>query len=172
MQISGVLTAGHFVSTALGWLGTRNEPAEAAGSKPSQTSATQPERAAGTTAAFREILACHDVTDISPRQFSEMIHKLHKAGTLTDQEFQELSMIRIDLDLEGVDPDEHLNLVDFYLSKLRELHRDRADLRDPVDSLSADRPAAVTAAERRLQWLQKFALIQSTADSTGMDTLI
>ena len=168
MEIAGILTAGKFLSSALRQLGKPSQPQETAQGQPLETPATSA-GPAGARPVLREIVAEYDVTDISPREFSEMIRNLHEAGTLSDQEFQDLSLIRVDLDLQGVDPDETLNLVDFYLDKLREVHR---SLDDPASAggSAGQLPQAVSV-QRRLAWLEKFAAIQAGPDPAGLDAL-
>lgn len=118
--------------------------------------------ATGTTssgaAALREILSRYDVTDISPRKFSEMLQSLRTAGAITEEQFQDLSAIRTELDLQGFDPDENLDLVRFYTEKLE-------------DACQADGevPVGAAAVERRLEWLQKFAMMQSVPETAGVD---
>jgi hypothetical protein len=169
MEIAGVLTAGKFLSSALEHLSKPSRPQESAKGAASETS-TASESPASATAALRRIVAQYDVTHISPREFSTMIGQLHEAGALSDGQFQELSQIRADLDLQEVDPDEPLNLVDFYVDKLREL------LEAPDDSAvsesappAAERGPQIASAQRHLQWLEKFAAIQSSADAVGVD---
>lgn len=170
MEIAGILTAGKFLSSALGQLGKPSQPQEAAGNQASETTRAPVSPAADDT-ALREILARYDVTDISPREFSEMIRKLHEAGTLTDEQFQELSLIRVDLDLDCLDPDEALNLVEFYADKLSELRQSQDDLEELSGSLSANQPPQLAPTQRRLEWMAKFAAIQSDSDHVGLDAL-
>ena len=172
MEISGVLAAAKFVSTALGNLVRRSEPADVAQGKPVEPSASQPAPSAASQTAFQEILGLYDVKDISPRDFSEMIQKLYEAGALTDQELQELSLVRMDLDLEGVDPDESLDLVEFYFDKLRELQGGREDLAGSDGSASADRSALAASIQLRLDWLAKAATIQSGPDAIHLDAFV
>lgn len=172
MEISGVLAAAKFVSTALGNLVQRSEPADRAQGQPVETSATQPPPSAASQTAFQEILGLYNVKDISPRDFSEMIQKLYEAGAVTDQELQELSLVRVDLDLEGVDPDESLDLVEFYFDKLRELQAGLEDLGGSDDSTSVDRSALAASVRRRLDWLAKAAMIQSGPDAIHLDAFV
>ena len=168
MEIAGVLTAGKFLSSALEHLGKPSQPQEPAQAQVSEASTTS-DGPASATAALREIVARYDVTNISPREFSSMIGELHEAGALTDQQFQELSQIRADLDLQEVDSDEPLDLVDFYLDKLRDL-LDRPDESANSDGSAAVGPGSpVVSAQQRLQWLEKFVAIQSSADTAGVD---
>ncbi len=172
MEISGILIAGNLLSKALGQLVKRSEPAEAAPAKPAETPAAQPAPVARNTAALREVLAQYDVTDISPRQFSEMIQKLYLAGALSSEEFQELSLVRMDLDLDGVGPNESLDLVDYYADKLGELRRGAQQMQQAAASVPAGRLPPLADVGRRLGWLEKFALIQSSPEAAGLDTLV
>ena len=167
MEIAGVLTAGKLLSTAFEQLGKRGRPQQATTSQLPQT----PKPAAAATAAtsaFREIVADYDVTDISPGEFSEMIQKLHDAGLLTDQQFQELSLIRVELDSEGVEPDQTVDLLDFYLDRLRQLHQ---SLEDGTGLSSPSRQPPLASMGRRLQWVEKFASMQPAVNGAGLDAL-
>jgi len=170
MEIAGILTAGRFLSSALGQLAKPGQPQEAAGNQSAEATRAPVGPPVDDT-AFREILARYDVTDISPREFSDMIRKLHEAGALTGQQFQELSLIRVDLDLDGVDPDESLNLVEFYADKLSELRQSQDDSEDLGGSVSANQPAQLAPVERRLEWVAKFAAIQADSDHVGLNAL-
>lgn len=170
MEIAGILTAGKFVSSALGQLGKSGQSQETTPGQASEAAATAA-TAGVTSSALREIVAEYDVTDISPREFSEMLGKLHEAGVLSDQQYQDLSQIRVDLDLQDVDPDETLNLVDFYCDKLRELCGSLDDSDGGSGSLAAETLPEAVSAQRRLAWLEKLAAIQTGPDSAGLDTL-
>jgi hypothetical protein len=166
MEITGILTAGKFLSSALQRLGKRGQTDETGRNQPGETPAAA---GAETTAAIREIAARYDLTRISPQEFSEMLGKLHEAGALTDQQFQELSQIRVDLDQEHVDPDKTLNLLEFYLAKLRKLQGPLEGLTSSGEAGSPGASPEVAAAERRLQWLEKFAAIQAAPERFGLD---
>src|SRR5262245_61914725 len=56
------------------------------------------------SASFHEILAHYDVTHITPREFSELVQKLHESGDISDVEAQELALMRVDLDGSNADP--------------------------------------------------------------------
>ncbi len=167
MEIAGVLTAGKFLSTALEQLATRCLAQDATAAQPPEAPPT-PVAAAGATTAFREIVAPYDVTEISPRQFSEMIQKLYDTGLLTDQQFQELSQIRVQMDSDGVEPDEAIDLVDFYLDKLRRL---RESLEDASGLLPTGEQSRLASIGHLLEWVEKFAAIQSAGDGSGLDAL-
>ena len=162
MQISNVL-AGHSDPATLA---KQAETVGAAGGRPPKTAEIHAASAAARTTAMAEILSRYDVTDISPAEFSQMIQRLFEAGTLSEQEVQQLAAIRMDLDVEGVKADESIDLLDFYTQKIEKLQRRLSD---------ADTPGAggqqLAPLLHRLDWLEKFALIQSTPDSIGLDAL-
>ena len=144
--------------------GKRSDAVEAAGATQT-TSPTLPSAGPSASAALREILAQYDVTDITPREFSEMLHKMHKSGVIAEDELKDLNLIRMDLDREGVDPDESLNLVDYYANKLREQSPEF-----DATTLSGDKPSPEVL-RRRLDWLQKIALVRSSPDEVELDAL-
>lgn len=113
----------------------------------------------------REILSRYDVTEISPRKFSEMLQALRQAGAITQSQFKELSLIRLDLDAAGVDPDEELDLVGFCEERLRKAQQAVGD------EASGEQPASIAALERRLEWLRKIAMIQSAEGAPQFDSL-
>ena len=169
MDITTALMGAHLVSGVLGELLNRNQPPEMVAAGPSDGGSLTLASASGITADLREIVGRYDVTDITPRQFTEMIQSLHQAGAVSDQQLQELSLIRIDLDLEGLDPDESLDLLDFFADKLKDLAQVMDDYQS--DAFSTDGPPPIGPVQHRLEWLQKFALLQSAPDTFGLDAL-
>ena len=143
--------------------GKRNEPIEATGERSATSLSALLSSPSATTSALGEILARYDVTDITPREFSEMLHRMHKGGVITEDELKDLSQIRVDLDRDGIDSDESINLVDYYANKLR---------KQPLDfdatTLSGDEPSPEVL-QRRLGWLEKLALVQSSPDDVELD---
>ena len=123
--------------------------------------------AAVATRALREILGRYDVTDISPNEFSEMIQKLFETGAISEAELQQLAAIRLDLDTDGLETDDSIDLLEYYAEKIVKLQR-RFD--------EDDGPAAVggqlATTLRRLDWVQKFASIQSGPGSIELDALV
>jgi len=154
--------------------GRRNETAEAAGAAvKTAADAFAVSGAApvpGSTEAMREILGQYDVTDISPRAFSEMLQKLNRAGVLADKDFQELSLIRLDLERDGIDPDERVNLVQRYARKVQDYQEQLQEFQEKSGSLTAAQ-AALTPLRRRLEWLQKLAAVHANPGSVGLDAL-
>jgi hypothetical protein len=110
-------------------------------------------------ATLRKIAAQYDVASISPREFSELIDRLHTSGALTDADFQDLFSIRLELDRQGVPSDESLDLVELLRTRLKTL-----------SSEAATNPAGdgqhVDQATRQLEWAQKLALIRQGGASS------
>jgi hypothetical protein len=119
----------------------------------------------GSRAALGQILAQYDIKNISPTQFSEMVQKLHQAGSITDGDFQELTAIRSDLDSANVAPDEKIDLTEFYARKVKQAQN------------NGDDPNAATNQQqlgpllRRYDWVQKFAVMQSNPQAAGIDAV-
>ncbi len=108
---------------------------------------------------LKEILTGYDVTDITPKAFSEMLQKLQESGLIPSKDLHELSQIRTELDQQGVASDQHVNLVEMYTKKLQDAEK------------AAKTPAATASVQRRLDWLEKFATIQASHDAATIDTL-
>jgi hypothetical protein len=137
------------------------KPGRKAEAESGKTKATESSSAAtGNSAAMREILAEYDVANISPRSFSEMLQKLNQTGALPDKDYQELSLVRLDLDREGIDPDERVNLVDLYAKKTEQFQRELRDFQEKTGSL-APTEAMGAAVQKRFDWLSKFAAIHA-----------
>ncbi len=152
--------------------GLRAEPLDRpANSAVGTTAATTAARPAGAADAMREILKEYDVTDISPRGFSEMLQKLHRAGALGDKEYQELSLVRLDLDREGIGANERVNLVELFNRKLKGIQDAPRDL-DEDYAAQADREATAGTLSRRLEWLEKFSAIHSSPSPFGVDAVV
>ena len=145
--------------------GTRSEPIEASGQQPATSLSVLSATPSTSTAALREILAQYDVTDITPREFSEMLHKMHKSGVIAEDELKDLSLIRMDLDRDGIDPDESIDLVDYCANKLRKPPPDF-----DTSTLSGDETSPEVL-QRRLAWLEKLALVQSSPDDAELDAV-
>ncbi|MHC4181290.1 MAG: hypothetical protein ACYSWU_27655 [Planctomycetota bacterium] len=164
MEITSALAAGQLVSGALGELAKRVAPPETSGGTPVDSLAAVTGSNAETVAAFRQILVDYDVTDISPSEFSRMIQRLQSIGALPEETLHELAQIRLDLDLAQADPHDRTNLVEFYLDKIRDLRLAPDDTEDAPPGADS-----LVAAMRRLDWMEKFATIQSSADQIGID---
>lgn len=140
------------------------QPPQAAQRKPPGPVQTEAAPSTGTRDALRQIVADYDVRNISPRAFSEMLQRLRQAGALPEADFQDLSTIRLDLEHEGVEADQQVNLLEIYARKLNTLREDR--------DAAAGLQAGQNAVRRRLEWLGRFAQIQTSGDPPGVNTLV
>jgi len=113
---------------------------------------------------LREILTDYDVTDITPKAFSEMLQKLQESGLIPDKDLQELSQIRADMDREGVADDERVNLVEMYAKRIRNADED-------AQAEAAGSEASVASLRRRLDWLEKFAAIHASPEPATINAL-
>jgi hypothetical protein len=113
-------------------------------------------------AAFRDVLARYDVTDISPREFSELLTELHQAQAITDAQFQELSSMRVELDQANLDPDGRLNLIDFFQRKLRREEQQLSDLEQKKSPVPLGREDSLRGTLRQIDWLKKFAVAHAS----------
>ena len=114
-----------------------------------------------------DILARYDLTDITPREFSQMLDELHRSGLLTDEQFRELNEIRKDLASADVLPQEKIDLLDFYRRLL-----EKADRMGSTDVADGATSRQVADRRRRLAWLEKLAaaqgeIAQAAPDSDG-----
>ena len=116
--------------------------------------------------AIREVLGRFDVTDITPADFSEMTHRLHEAGVITQSELQELAVVRLDLEQAGIESDESIDLLDFYTRRIEKAQRRLNGHDDPAAAREQLGPMI-----KRLEWIEKLAVLHDTADELGLDAL-
>ncbi len=120
--------------------------------------------------ALRDILARYDVTDISSREFSELILELKQSGAITSADQEELALVRLELDQQGADPDERLNLPELFQRKLqtqeRELERQEQKQGRPID-----RSEALRATLRQIDWISKFAMIHQSPGNLPLNAV-
>jgi len=162
MQING-LSSGYPDATALS---KREETQQTGDGRAARPIEAQPGSANGPSTVFAEILSKYDVKDITPAEFSAMTQKLYEAGAISDEELQQLTAIRHDLDTAGIDPDESVDLMQHYVDQIEKLQR-RSDVSEPSPSDSRQ----LSPLLRRLDWIEKFALIQAAPDSIGFSAM-
>ena len=117
---------------------------------------------------LRDIVGRYDLERISPRDFSNLARQLRDAGLISDEEFQQLAAIRVDLELAGVDPDERIDLLDFFRERLTELKQQQAAVEADPDSKRAANPE-LERLQRHLGWLHQLAAAQS---GPALDTVV
>jgi len=128
----------------------------------------------GSSESFHEILAHYDVTQITLRDFSELIQKLHESGSISDAEAKDLAQMRVELDQSNAEPDEPIDLVNFFEQKLKSLEEQWSDQQEKgADATGAlpNREALLAPARRQLDWIQKFATLQSDKSTEPLDLL-
>ncbi len=143
--------------------GQHRDNADAAGKKAVDASTTGV-GSSPSSSRLREILAGYDVTNISPKAFSELLQKLQQSGLISDKDLQELSQIRSDLDREGVGPDQRVNLLDSYAKRIQ-----AAEQSDAVQAPGIESTAP--SLRRRLEWLQKFAAAHASPEAATINAL-
>jgi hypothetical protein len=156
--------------------GSRKEPPapRAADGEPTQSAAAA-ETSVANTAAYREILSNYDMTFISPREFSQLIHELRAAGAINDADLQELASIRFELDRAEYDPDAPVNLMELFKKRLENLLQASADAatdREASEQTPQQREEAIKLARRQVEWLQKFSTIHAETATGPINTLV
>ncbi len=160
MQVSNVISG---LADPTTW-GQKSEAVLKAGVNAVKLIEPQAQAAPAAQKATVEILHQYDVTRITPNSYLQMIQKLYKAGALSEKDFQELSALRGDLEKAGMDPDESVNLLEFCSDKLSQAQRNLGTTLDEAGSQQRLAPDM-----HRLDWMQKFAMIQANPDAVGLD---
>jgi hypothetical protein len=123
------------------------------------------------SAGFHQILADYDMQSITPRQFGELVQRLHDSGAIDDSELRQLARVRTELEQSGVKSDAPIDLVAF-LERRENAAQSKFDLiRQDGSSDASQVDAAEIALEDtrvQLQWIRKFAVVHD-AGSTGID---
>ncbi len=156
MQIAG-LPPGYADASAIA---RRGEPGHAAGG---QTEGNTLQAAAGTNAAMEilaKIVSRYDLREITPRDFSEMLRRLHDSGALSETEYRDLVQIRVDLDANNINADQSIDLLKFYRQMPERPKRQGEN--------STEAAGILDAFKRRLAWLEKVAVLQESPESAGI----
>jgi hypothetical protein len=157
MQISNVISS---LSDAASW-GKKGESTAQAGAGAIKSIDSQVQASSKAQKASAEILRQYDITNITPTAFSQMIQKLYQAGAISEKDYQELSAVRGDLDKAGIEPDETVDLPEFYSDKVSKEQK----------TADASNQQSLASDKRRLDWMQKFAVIQSNPEALGLDVM-
>jgi hypothetical protein len=160
MQISNVIPG---LADPTTW-GKKSETALNTGANAIKSIEPQVQSSPALQKASVEILRHYDVTHITPDEFSQMVQKLYKAGTLSEKDFQELSTVRSDLEKAGVGPNESINILEFFSDKLGKAQKNLGSNLDEAAQQQRLGPDL-----RRLDWMQKFAMVQANPDAVGLD---
>ncbi len=155
--------------------GKRGEAAEPGTIKPLQGFEPTFEPGDAKALSLRKILSQYDVTDITPREFSFMIHQMHKEGLISDDLFGQLSLVRGELDRAGIDADESVDLLAFHEKQLVELQLASILTLGQSDKTDEDEKPAATdrgVIEERLGWLRKLAVAQESPEMVGLNAVV
>jgi len=147
-------------------LGRKEDAGQLSTAGPQKVSESTAAAAKVPAAELSAVLSQYDVHEISPTKFSEMLQKLFEVGAISQQELQTLALVRQDLDNAGIEPDEAIDLLDFYLSQIEKTDRRRDD--SEADTAGSQQFGPLL---KRLDWIEKFALIQSSPGTVGLDAL-
>lgn len=152
MDVSGILRG--LGGTAVGSPGGKPSEREPVAVTPTKSNTL----AAPASEELRDILAHYDMKNISPREFSELVQKLKESGAISETDYQELALVRLELDQQGIDPDGPLDLVKHLQERLQ--HEEK-DLRkqEARQSTPIDRREALAATLRQIEWIQKFDIV-------------
>jgi len=160
MQISNVISG---LSDPTSW-GKKGEAAVQTGASAIKSIDSQVQTNFNAQKASADILRQYDITNITPTEFSQMIQKLYKAGAISEKNYQELSVVRGDLEKAGVEPDESANMLEFYSNKVSKAQK---ALGETLADASSQK--SLGSDMHRLDWMQKFAAIQANPDAVGLD---
>ena len=131
------------------------------------------EGASTAAASLRQIVSHYDMRSISPREFSEMAQQLFDAGAISEDQFNELAAVRLELDRGMHEPDAPLDLIEVLEDKLRSQQKQQEQLAAAGEKNRL--PAAGQAMKvtlRQLDWLRKFEIVGSGAYGEGVDALV
>lgn len=166
MQITSVLSG--YADATNG--GRRSESSERSTSRSAGSQLTR--GLSGTpNEAMQQIMADYDLTQITPEQYSEMLNRLRKENAITEEEYAQLSQVRTELDGEGIDPNETIDLLSFYHQRSQDLSK-RLEETSTNTAGRATLGQSLTATQHRLDWLEKLEMVHSQPDSIGLDTLV
>lgn len=162
MFVNSILSsAGQLARLALGV-----KPAATAGGKASSDATASASAGSTATDAMRKVLADYDVTNISPKAFSEMLQKLRQAGALSEKDYQELASLTADLEQDGATSDQAVNVVSLCSKKLA-----AAQAKLSSGQAAAAQQATVASLQRQSDWLQKFAQLHAGQSDFGFNTV-
>ncbi len=135
-----------------------------------EKSASAPTSSEKTSEALRRIAAQYDVTQITPRQFARMLEELQQVRDLPEADLQQLGQVLFDLNEEGIDLDETIDLVRFYTKKLDKL-QDTLEFRGGTEEAFREIAPTLAGLQKRLDWLSRLALLHAAPESVGVNVL-
>lgn len=126
--------------------------------------ATEAASEASRSSSLQELASHHDLRNISPSAFSNLVRQLHQAGLINDRQLQDLAAVRLELDLAELPPEKPIDLIAFLENKLQRLHG-QAGLPAPSGgTLSAtDYNEAADRTMRQLELLRELQQARSSS---------
>ncbi|MGW8258489.1 MAG: hypothetical protein ACWGMZ_13465 [Thermoguttaceae bacterium] len=160
MQISNILSS---LADPAGW-GKKNNVSTLSGAAAANSIDDKAQTNPAAAKAAVEILRNYNVKNITPEEFSQMIQKLQQAGVLSEKDVQDLAAVRVDLQNARIEPDESVDLLEFYTRKIDKAQQNLEDGTDNANAVQSMAPYL-----QRLEWLQKFATIHDNPEAGGLD---
>jgi len=131
------------------------------------------EPAATDTSPLGEILADYDLNRITPREFSQLVDRLKDADILTPREQQQLAQLRLELDTNGVSPDEPVDLIDHITRKVAELRHELGGAKTAGDDAQAAAiEATLNITLEQSKWLDKLQTAQRERPLAGVNASV
>jgi hypothetical protein len=93
-----------------------------------------------------------------------MVQKLQQSGSISPQDAKDLAAIRMDLEQAGIDPDQSINLVDFYRERVQKAQEKLDDNPGNVQQQQ------LQSQRQRLQWMETLAAGHAHPEDIGLST--
>ena len=155
----------------LGSVATNNA---VSGAPAATTSDASSPSSASASAQVRSILAAYNLEEISPSELSTMTQQLQQAGALSPTDFADLTQLRSQLDSNGTQPDETIDLLDFLNDKLSSQKKqlNTAVQKSPNGATGVNSDAYLGQTVRQMSLIQKLSTVQGpTAGDDPLDAL-
>ena len=108
--------------------------------------------------SLRELASRHDLTKISPEDFSSLARQLYQAGAIDERQLQDLAAVRLELDLAELPANQPVNVLAFLQEKQQRLQGQLSGADGGTNpTISAtDYNEAADRVARQLEFLQEF----------------
>ncbi|MEZ6068902.1 MAG: hypothetical protein R3C10_01255 [Pirellulales bacterium] len=174
VSLDGISTGGrHDLTNYLAALGkspnvdSRVVAAEASTNGAAAASAASDSGTVDQRSAVHQIVAEYDLHNITPRELSQLVQRLHDSGAISDADRANFSLLRRDLEAANVDPDESIDLFTFLEDRLDELRGQAEDNESSGTGSEAQELARQTASTlAQYDWLVKLDTIRQLGDAT------
>jgi hypothetical protein len=168
MQISNLLNP---FQAQTGFRAAQSTPALDSSSATNQI-APETTATGGLQSTFRDILSPYDVAEISPRQFSALAQQLFQSRAISADDLRELTQMRAQIDQQHPDPDQPVNLLEFFGQKLQEQTLAATEQEQSGKPITAADRAKLTMAQRQFGWVYKFNTVQSDSSTEALDAVV